>query len=167
MSSNRPCQHGFTLVELLIFIVVVGVGLTGILQVVNTVVTSSADPVVHKQAMAIAESILEEIMLKEYVNPVGGYDVATPNAVATDRALFDDVDDYKSRTATEIQLLFTDTLAQVPGYTIAIVVGNEAALSGVAATKKITVTVSKGSDSVSLSSYRANFCPAPASVSFP
>ena len=44
--------------ELLIFIVVVGAGLAGILSVMNTSVASSADPIVRKQAIAIAESVL-------------------------------------------------------------------------------------------------------------
>lgn len=59
-------------------------------------------------------------------------------------------------TAAEIQTLFADSLAQVPDYTIAIVVGNEAPLSGVDM-KKITVTVSRGSESASQPGYRANY----------
>ena len=49
-------HRGFTLVELLIFIVVVGAGLAGILSVMDTSVKSSADPMVRKQAIAIALS---------------------------------------------------------------------------------------------------------------
>ena len=62
-------QRGFTLIELIIFIVVVAAGLAGILSVMNTVVKSSADPMIRKQTVAIAESLLEEILLKEYSDP--------------------------------------------------------------------------------------------------
>ena len=61
-------QRGFTLIELIIFIVVVAAGLAGILSVMNTVVKSSADPMIRKQTIAIAESLLEEILLKELVS---------------------------------------------------------------------------------------------------
>ena len=59
-------QRGFTLIELIIFIVIVGVAMAGILSVFNTSVKSSADPMVRKQTIAIAESLLEEILQKEY-----------------------------------------------------------------------------------------------------
>ena len=67
MTNSR--QRGFTLIEVIIFIVVVGAGLAGILSVMNTVVKSSADPLIRKQTVAIAESMLEEILLKEYCDP--------------------------------------------------------------------------------------------------
>ena len=60
---NSPLQRGFTLIEVIIFIVVVGAGLAGILAVSTNSVKASADPMVRKQAMALADSILEEIFL--------------------------------------------------------------------------------------------------------
>ena len=72
---TRSQQRGFTLIELIIFIVVVGAGLAGILSVMNTVVKSSADPMVRKQAIALADSILEEILQKEGVLDLGKYAV--------------------------------------------------------------------------------------------
>ncbi len=69
MCMSKHPQRGFTLIELIIFIVVVSAGLAGILAVMDTTVKSSADPMVRKQAMALAESILEEIMAKEYCDP--------------------------------------------------------------------------------------------------
>jgi MSHA pilin protein MshD len=144
---TRSRSRGFTLIELIIFIVVVGAGLAGILSVMNTVVKSSADPMVRKQAAAAAESILEEIMLKSYV-----HDPAAP--VGTDRATYDNVDDFKGKSSAQLDVLFADLLAQIPGYSIDITVANEAPLAGVNM-KKITVMVTRGGESVSLSSYRA------------
>lgn len=147
----EPRQRGFTLIELIIFIVVVSAGLAGILSVMNTVVKSSADPMVRKQAAASAESILEEIMLQSYVHDASA-------AVGTDRATFDNVDDYKGKTVMQLSTLFADLLAKLPGYAIAITIGNEAQMAGVNM-KQITVTVSRGSESVSLLSYRSNDLP--------
>ncbi|KKW14203.1 MAG: hypothetical protein UY54_C0021G0001, partial [Parcubacteria group bacterium GW2011_GWA2_50_10b] len=59
VNPNRHDQRGLTLIELIMFIVIVSVGLAGILLVINTVVKSSADPVVRKQSIAMADAILE------------------------------------------------------------------------------------------------------------
>jgi MSHA pilin protein MshD len=60
---TRPNQRGISLIELIMFIVIVSVALAGILLVMNVTARSSADPLIHKQALAIAESMLEEIEL--------------------------------------------------------------------------------------------------------
>lgn len=161
MSMTRHRHRGFTLIELIIFIVVISAGLAGILSVMNTVVGSSADPMVRKQAAVAAESILEEIMLKAYCDPDTVDTTTNPptcgaNVVEAGRIDYDDVDDFKGKTAAQINALFADLLVQVPGYSIAITVADEAAFSGVNA-KMITVTVSRGGERVSLSSYRANY----------
>lgn len=54
-------QRGLTLIELLVFIVVVSVAIVGVLAVLNFTVRHSADPLVRKQVLALAESILSEI----------------------------------------------------------------------------------------------------------
>lgn len=56
-------QGGVTLIELIIFIVIIGVALAGLLQVLNFTTRNSADPVRQKQALMIAESLLEEVRL--------------------------------------------------------------------------------------------------------
>jgi MSHA pilin protein MshD len=58
-------QRGVTLIELIVFIVIISTALAGILLVMNQVTLHSADPLVHKQALAIAESMLEEVQLQE------------------------------------------------------------------------------------------------------
>ncbi|HVL75156.1 MAG TPA: prepilin-type N-terminal cleavage/methylation domain-containing protein [Noviherbaspirillum sp.] len=65
-TERRRRQAGISLVELVIFIVVVSIGLVGLLAVMNVANRGSADPLVRKQALAIAESILEEVMLMPF-----------------------------------------------------------------------------------------------------
>lgn len=142
---NKTQQRGFTLIELIIFIVIVGVGLTGILLVTNTVVKSSSDPAVRKQALALAEGIVEEIMLKAYAHDLSA-------DLGTDRATYDNVDDYNGLTQTS----FSDWPPELSVYTVAIVVAAPVSMNGVAM-KKITVAVSRQSESISMTAYRANY----------
>ena len=152
MYTSRLARRGFTLIEVIVFIVVVGAGLTGILSVMNTVVKSSADPMVRKQAMTIAESLLEEILLKEYGNPGGGYS-------GTVRAQFDDVGDYAGYTTTGgIVDVSGAAVAGLGSYNIApaVTVVASSDLTGIAA-KKVTVSVTGPGVTISLSGYRSNY----------
>jgi MSHA pilin protein MshD len=148
-------QRGFTLVELIIFIVVVAAGLAGILSVMNTVVKSSADPMVRKQAMALADSILEEILLKSYCDPDPGGAPAPAcgaHVVKTNRVDYDNVDDYDGKS----NAVFTDLPTELSSYVIGIAVGDGSATLGVTA-KRVTVTITHGSEIVSMTGYRANY----------
>lgn len=147
MCMTRARQAGFTLIELVIFIVVVSVGIVGILSVMNLTVQHSADPAVRKQTAALADSILEEILLKEYDDPDGGV-----NVVEAGRDSYDDIDDYNGLT----NAAFTDLPAVVSGYGINIAVTDGTATLGVTA-KQVTVTVTGGAESVSITGYRANY----------
>jgi len=62
---TRP-QRGVSLVELIVFIVVVGVAMAGLFAAFNTMIARSADPQVRKQVLAIAESLMEEIQLMPF-----------------------------------------------------------------------------------------------------
>jgi MSHA pilin protein MshD len=63
---TRHKQLGISLIELIMFIVIVGIAVAGILLVMNVTNKSSSDPLVHKQALAIAESLLEEVELMPF-----------------------------------------------------------------------------------------------------
>lgn len=148
MNSRASSQSGFTLIEVIIFIVVVSVALAGVLLLMDTVVKSSADPMARKQAVALADSVLEEILDKAYEDPDG-----LPNMVEAGRSTFDDVDDYNAQTQT----VFTDLpTAIASNYSISIVVDPPAALNGVTV-KRVTVTVSGLGENVTVIGYRGNY----------
>ena len=65
MSINRR-ERGLSLVELIAFIVVVGIAVAGVLIAMSMATRASADPMIQKQALAIAEAVLEEVQLQPF-----------------------------------------------------------------------------------------------------
>jgi len=66
MSIRRRRQAGLTMIELIVFIVIMGVALAGVLSVFAYTSNSSADPLQRKQAMLLAEALLEEVSLAHF-----------------------------------------------------------------------------------------------------
>jgi len=62
----RAEQNGISLVELILFIVIVGVAVIGVVGALGLSTRSSADPMVQKQALAIAEAFMEEVQLQPF-----------------------------------------------------------------------------------------------------
>lgn len=62
----RRRAAGLSLLEVVIFVVVLAVGFAGMLILYNQATRASVDPLVRKQALAIAQSLLEEIELRPY-----------------------------------------------------------------------------------------------------
>jgi MSHA pilin protein MshD len=59
-------QRGVTLLELIVFMVIVSVGVVGLLSVTNATVRFSSDPMVRKQMVTIAESLLNEVLQQPF-----------------------------------------------------------------------------------------------------
>ena len=162
--NNQRHQSGFTLIEVIIFIVVVSAGLAGILSVSTTVVKSSADPMARKQTIAIAESLLEEILLKEYCDPDTLDSTTTPptcgaHTTEASRNLYDDVDDYNGySTVGGITDVLGSAAPGLSAYNItpAVVVASSTDLTGVTA-KKVTVSVTGPNGVITLVGYRSNY----------
>lgn len=151
-ASHRPArQRGLTLIELIFFIVIVSIGLVGILSVLNQTVLKSADPVLRKQVIATAEAMLEEVLLKDFANPVDGYE-------GLDRARFDDVSDYDDFSQTGVTNVLGEPVAGLEAYTVTVTVAGTA-LAGISSAnaKKITVTVTGSGETFTLTGYRTNY----------
>jgi MSHA pilin protein MshD len=65
-SASRKTSAGLGLVELILAIVIVAAALAGVLVVYDRAVRGSADPLVRKQAIAIAESLLNEVLAQPF-----------------------------------------------------------------------------------------------------
>ena len=66
ITRNRRRQRGLTLIELVMFMVIVGVAAAGIIGVLNIAGKTSADPARRKQALLIAEALMEEVQLARF-----------------------------------------------------------------------------------------------------
>ncbi len=62
----RRLQAGLTLIEMIMSMVVIGVGVALFVSVFAFSIRSSADPMQRKQALAVAESMLNEIVSKPF-----------------------------------------------------------------------------------------------------
>jgi MSHA pilin protein MshD len=139
------------MVEMILAIVVIGVGLAGVMLAFSTAVGRSADPVIQQQMLAIAEELIEEVQLKPYAVSAN----SAPAGCARDT--YNDVSDYHGY-ATSGQVCTVDgtAVAGLSGYSVSIAVAT-ATLSGVGAAKRITVTVTRGTQSLSLVGWRTDF----------
>jgi MSHA pilin protein MshD len=149
-SSSRRRVRGMTLIELILAIVVVSVGLAGVLVAFNQAVLHSADPVVHKQMLAIAEEMMEEITLK----PVTGAAGTHPGGCG--RSTFSIVADYNGYVSTGICDIGGSAIGALAGYKVSVVVGASTLPNGVAASR-IDVTVTHGTETLMLVGYRTGW----------
>jgi MSHA pilin protein MshD len=141
---------GFSLIELIVFIVIVGVALAGVLSVLDFTSSRSSDPMVSKQAVAIGEAFVDEIVSRDYANAAG--------TSGDPRTALTGIADYNGYTGGGV-IRFRDSTA-VPGlggYKVAVQVGNTVTISG-ADMRPILVTVTDPLNrSYVFRAYKANY----------
>lgn len=149
--AARVAQRGFTIIEMVVAIVVIGVGVAGLLSAFSISVRNSADPMQVKQSQVVADEIMEEILLKPYSS------TATSASVGCARNQYYDVAAYNGYTTTgKICDVDGVAIAALNGYSLKVdVVANT--LNGVTAARKITVTVTKGADNYILVGWRTDY----------
>lgn len=140
---------GFTLIEMIIAIIIISIGLAGILMAFNVTVKSSADPLINKQMIAIAEEMLEEILLKPYA-------IGSGAITGCNRANADDIRDYNGYSQSICDIDGT-AIPSLSSYNVSVVV-NQINWQGITAdTLKIDVTVTKSGQTITLTGWRTNF----------
>lgn len=146
MYTKHARQQGVTLIELIMFIVIVSLAVAGVLLVMNRVTGHGADPLLQKQSLAIAESLLEEVELMPmtYCDPqdanaasavnatvgAGGCaswseDVTTGPVPASETRgsttnPFDNVADYGGYAMSGIKDILGNSIAGLSGYSAAV-----------------------------------------------
>lgn len=174
--------RGLTLVELVVFIVIISVGVVGILAVLDLNARRSADPLAPKQALAIAEALLEEVTQAPFTycdpddaNFASASDAAGCATVpegsgpeAGDARPYDNVNDYHGLTLAGIADASGITVPGLAAYSASISVVADRLGGGTAhpidagsgEALRITVTVQAPDGSaVTLEGYRARFAP--------
>lgn len=151
MSNKR--LRGFTLVEMIIAMVIVGVALAGVIGVLSRTAVASADPMVVKQMTAIAEGMMDEIQLKPFSAP------GAPPSGTCDRTAFDEIGDYDGYNQDACAV---NGDAGPAGYRVSVSVTKG---SGAITTDSlpddrsaiITVQVTHGNDSYTLQGWRTDY----------
>ena len=161
------------------FIIIVGIAVAGLLLVFNTTLAKSADPIIQKQMLAIAEALIEEVEAKPftYCDPDDANAPTAANAAActTAEAIgpegetrvnvstpFDNVNDYgPSLTVNPISDITGTPIGGLGAYSATIAVAGSV-LGGIAAAESLLITVTvtgPGSDSLVLQGYRTRYAP--------
>jgi MSHA pilin protein MshD len=184
---SRRRQSGLSLIELVMFIIIVSVGVAGILSVMNVTAKSSSDPMLRKQALAIAESLLEEIQLQPftYCDPtdanvetasgafVGaggcatlaeGSGPETGESRYSTTSPFNNVNDYAGAAdfpMVGIRDLSNSSIAGLENYTATVTIANSAIGTVPSdASLRIDVRVTSGNTvDVTLTGYRTRYAP--------
>lgn len=176
-------QSGLSLLELIVAIVIIGIGVAGVFSVFSASVRGSADPLLAKQALSVAEALLEEVQLAAftYCRPNDPKYVANPNFQAAgsgdctagfvevtgpeagDVRPFDNVNDYHGLSLASISDVSGAPVPGLAGYSAAITVA-DAALGTIAAgageALHITVAVTAPDGKVyAVDGYRARHSP--------
>lgn len=152
------CKHrGFTMVELVISITIIGIAILGTLLAINTATIFSGNPLLTTQATAIAESYLEEILGKNFPTPAAA---ACPSTGLT-RANFSDICHYNGLNQAPTDQN-GNTITELSGYTVQVAIDRQTAGLGALASGtqvvRIDVTVSHASmPGMKFSVYRTNY----------
>ncbi len=150
-------QKGFTLIEIIVTIIVIGIAAVALLGVFTNLVRGSADPVIQQQATTIAEAYMEEIMLRAFEDPQGPE--TGGQEPGESRPNYDDVQDYNSLGTTEVRDQNNNPIAALVDYDVTVTVTSDS-LSSVplGSAMRIDVTVTHAAiGNILLTGYRTRY----------
>ena len=113
-------HRGFTLIELIITVIVIGIAAAALLSVFANLARGSADPVIQQQATSIAEAYMEEILLRAFEDPQGGESGGAEGGET--RPSYDDVQDYNSLGTTQVRDQNDNPIASLAAYNVFVTV---------------------------------------------
>ncbi|MCP5043498.1 MAG: prepilin-type N-terminal cleavage/methylation domain-containing protein [bacterium] len=135
---HRSLEGGFSLIEMVIALTVLSVALTGSMMVMQRTLRASADPMLSHQAIVIAETYLEEILLQSYIDP--DLDPATGAvcpAAEGGRALYDNICDYSGLSDSGAHDQNDTAITGLGDYTIDVTVDTTATLNTLSGSSKV------------------------------
>lgn len=147
MSSKRSGSQGFTLIEMIVAIVVLGLGITGVMMAYTHSARGPADAVVQRPLLGLAQGLLDEALSKPF-HPVPGGGTSS-----CDRTALNDVSDYNGYSGRVCDVHGID-VAGFSGYTVDVSV-QDVSLAGAPA-KLVTVRAQRGADALELQGWRVD-----------
>jgi MSHA pilin protein MshD len=159
-TSRSKSSRGFSLIELILGITVIGISIAAVLSVFIVTVQHSADPMARQQAQLIAEAYLDEILIKKFYDP--DTNNVCPGAAET-RSNYDNVCDYHGLNQAPTDQ-FGTAIGALSAYNVQVSVTtsgislNGIDYSSVIRILLVTVTVTgPNNTSVTLNAYRTNY----------
>jgi MSHA pilin protein MshD len=162
-------QLGTTLVEVIIFILIVSIAVTAVVNTLSLAVRGSADPLLQRQTLAVAESLIQEIDSQPYAqkdpyNPTGPDDSIGPEAGesrAGSPLPFDNPNDYSGYSETGIVAPDGTAIAGLGGYSASVTASQQAVGNVPASDGLLVVVTATGPDGqpIRLTSFRAQYAP--------
>ncbi len=166
-------NKGFSLIEMIIFIVVFSVGVVGVMVVFYNTLSRTSNPIVRLKGVDVASAVMDEILSRKFDNdtPNGGGKISL-NLVNIGKELndgnnvigFDDVDDYDNLLCTTGSNGCFNNIT--PGYRVDIKVtcaqlnGNKIETAACPTNYKLITVIVKGhikNEQYILKSVKANF----------
>lgn len=162
VSRQKKQNTGATLLEVIIFLVIIGVAIAATMNIFTQNLLSNTDPLIRVRALELAQAQLDEILARKFDEntPTGGVPACNSSSGAACLGIvadsdFDDVGDFHN---------FSDS--SISGYQIAVSVTEAGTQLGLSNDQARLVTVSvttppmaglPSGDSVTLSAYKVNF----------
>ena len=142
-SHRRFSQLGVSLLEMIVFIVVVSIALGALLSVYSQSASSNVDPIVRLRLLEAAQSRLDEVIALKYdeSTPTGGVPPCDPCSGGSNPSRLNNDSDYHGATDFPYPNYLREVTVTTEGHRKLIVV---------------TVTAPDG-QSLALSAYRYNF----------
>ncbi|MEQ1661507.1 MAG: type II secretion system protein [Thiobacillus sp.] len=153
---GKPWQAGFSLIEVLAFIIIVGIASSAMLSVMSSMSRNAATLLPEQQAQAIASALMQEILAQPFTfcdpdDPTAPTAANAAGCAVQETAMtpeagemrggalpFDNTNDYHNYTANPVVL---PDGTPVPGYRAAVRVAAAGALAGIPAADRLLVTV--------------------------
>lgn len=131
-------QHGMTLVELVITIVIIGIAAAALFTAMSTITARSADPMLRQQSLYIAEAYMEEILAKAFFDPVTRDQCPSP---PSERKDFDNVCDFDGWSDVGGALgINSQPISGLSGYDVSVTI-TPAELNGIGLDRALLITV--------------------------
>jgi MSHA pilin protein MshD len=161
--------RGTTLVEVIIFILIVSIAVIAVVSALSVAVRASSDPLIQRQTLAVAESLIQEIDNQPYhqkdpYNPTGPDDAIGPEAGETRAGSplpFDNPNDYSGYSETGIVAPDGTSVAGLGTYSASVIATQQAMGNVPASDGLLVVVTATGPDgqAITLTTFRARYQP--------
>lgn len=155
--NSKDKQKGLTLIEIIITIVILSIAIVALANSMAVLSQRSSDPMIQQQSLAIAESYIEEVTNKPFLDPTT--QTVCPAAPAV-RSEYNNVCDYTGLPDTLVRDQAGNAISELSDYRVTVSIATSGDLNGLTSTDvlRVDVTVTDPlSNNLALTVFRANY----------